>query len=252
MTARRTTQRATGRTTQRSTGRATQRSTGRATQRSTGRTTQRSTGRATQPATGRTTQPATGRTTQPATGRATQPATGRATQPATGRATQPATGRATQPATGRATQPATGRTTGGDARRAATPRRQPAGAPHARSRSRAGTTSRLTRTLVDHDEIRRWAESRSGTPAAVTDTSRAKNDVGMIRLDFPGYSGEGKLQAIGWDEWFEKFDASNLALLVQEKTAAGEISHFNKLVAREGPAPRTARRPAGSQAATRR
>jgi hypothetical protein len=240
MTARRTTQRATGRTTQRSTGRATQRSTGRATQRSTGRTTQRATGRTTQ------------RSTQRSIGRTTQPATGRTTQPATGRATQPATGRATQPATGRTTQPATGRTTGGDARRAATPRRQPAGAPHARSRSRAGTTSRLTRTLVDHDEIRRWAESRSGTPAAVTDTSRAKNDVGMIRLDFPGYSGEGKLQAIGWDEWFEKFDASNLALLVQEKTAAGEISHLNKLVAREGPAPRTARRPAGSQAATRR
>jgi hypothetical protein len=45
------------------------------------------------------------------------------------------------------------------------------------------------------------------------------DDVGMIRLDFPGYSGEGSLEEISWDEWFDKFDESNLALLVQDETA---------------------------------
>jgi len=55
----------------------------------------------------------------------------------------------------------------------------------------------------------------------------------MIRLDFPGYSGEGSLEPIEWDEWFEKFDENNLALLYQEETAEGEKSNFNKLVSRD-------------------
>lgn len=55
----------------------------------------------------------------------------------------------------------------------------------------------------------------------------------MIRLDFPGFSGEKSLEHIGWDEWFEKFDEHNLALLYQETTAGGERSNFNKLVSRE-------------------
>lgn len=60
-----------------------------------------------------------------------------------------------------------------------------------------------------------------------------KGDVGMIRLDFPGYSGEGKLEKICWDDWFEEFDKKNLALLYQETTAGGEKSNFNKLVSRD-------------------
>ena len=35
------------------------------------------------------------------------------------------------------------------------------------------------------------------------------------------------------DEFFEKFDESNLALLYQEETASGQRSNFNKLVGRE-------------------
>jgi hypothetical protein len=58
----------------------------------------------------------------------------------------------------------------------------------------------------------------------------------MIRLDFPGYSGEQSLEPIEWDEWFEVFDNRNLALLVQDETAGGERSNFNKLVSRENAA----------------
>jgi hypothetical protein len=54
----------------------------------------------------------------------------------------------------------------------------------------------------------------------------------MIRLNFPGYSGEGSLQAISWDDWFSQFDDNQLALLVQDRTASGERSNFNKLVRR--------------------
>jgi hypothetical protein len=55
----------------------------------------------------------------------------------------------------------------------------------------------------------------------------------MIRIDFPGYSGETSLQPISWDDWFEKFDERGLALLVQATTARGQKSNFNKLVSRE-------------------
>jgi hypothetical protein len=93
-------------------------------------------------------------------------------------------------------------------------------------------TSASSRPLTDHDEIRRWAEQRDAKPVCVRGTGDS-DDVGMIRLDFPGYSGEGKLEEISWDEWFQKFDESGLALLVQEKTARGQQSNFNKLVSRE-------------------
>ncbi len=93
-------------------------------------------------------------------------------------------------------------------------------------------SSASSRALTDHDEIRRWAEERGAKPACVRGTGDSE-DIGMIRLDFPGYSGEEKLQEITWDEWFDKFDESGLALLVQETTARGQKSNFNKLVNRE-------------------
>jgi hypothetical protein len=85
--------------------------------------------------------------------------------------------------------------------------------------------------IIDHDQIRRWAEERDARPACVKGTG-GRNDTGMIRLDFPGYSGKRSLQPISWNEWFRQFDANHLALLVQETTARGETSNFNKLVAR--------------------
>ena len=89
-----------------------------------------------------------------------------------------------------------------------------------------------SRTTTDHNEIRRWAEARGGKPSCVRGTGD-RDDVGMIRIDFPGYSGEGKLEPISWDEWFRKFDENGLALLYQEETAGGEKSNFNKIISRE-------------------
>ena len=93
-------------------------------------------------------------------------------------------------------------------------------------------SSSSARVLTDHDEIRNWAEERGAEPACVIGTG-GDGDIGMIRLDFPGYSGEGSLEPIDWDDWFQKFDERNLALLVQDETARGERSNFNKLVSRE-------------------
>ena len=89
-----------------------------------------------------------------------------------------------------------------------------------------------SRVLTDHDEIRRWAEERGAQPATVRST-HSDDSIGIIRLDFPGYSGGDSLEEIEWEEWFEKFDDNNLALVVQEKMANGQKSNFNKLVNRE-------------------
>lgn len=96
----------------------------------------------------------------------------------------------------------------------------------------ATETKHTSHTTTDHEEIQRWAEERGAKPSCVRGTGN-KGDIGMIRLDFPGYSGADSLEEIEWDEWFEKFDENGLALLYQEETASGEKSNFNKLISRE-------------------
>ncbi len=102
-----------------------------------------------------------------------------------------------------------------------------------RSQSRGGRSNAGSRILTDHDEIRRWAEERNANPACVRGTGRKKNDMGMIRLDFPGYSGARSLQEVDWEDWFRQFDENNLALVVQDSTARGQRSNFNKIIGRE-------------------
>jgi hypothetical protein len=86
--------------------------------------------------------------------------------------------------------------------------------------------------IVDHDRIREWAEGRGARPACVKGTG-GRGDTGMIRLDFPGYSGAESLRRISWEQWFDAFDRNNLALIVQDKTMRGQQSNFNKLVSRD-------------------
>jgi hypothetical protein len=104
--------------------------------------------------------------------------------------------------------------------------------------------------LTDHEEILEWAQERDAKPARVRGTGK-RGDTGMIRLDFPGFSGAGSLQPITWGEWFKSFDENNLALLVQDRTARGVKSNFNKLVSRETAAAQRRGRRTGAQAAAR-
>lgn len=89
-----------------------------------------------------------------------------------------------------------------------------------------------SKTTTNHDEIRRWAEERGGKPATVKRTER-NNEPGVLRIDFPGYSGQDSLEEISWDEFFRKFDEKNLAFLYQDTTSSGEQSRFFKLVSRD-------------------
>jgi hypothetical protein len=91
------------------------------------------------------------------------------------------------------------------------------------------STSNVT---TNHTEIKRWVEERGGFPAAVKRTE-SKNDLGILRIDFPGFSGEDSLERVDWDSWFEKFDENELAFVHQDKTADGKVSRFNKLVSRD-------------------
>jgi len=88
-----------------------------------------------------------------------------------------------------------------------------------------------TKITTDHDEIRSWAEDRGAHPACVRGTG-GKGDTGVLRLDFPGYSGGDSLQEITWDDFFGKFDEQGLALLYQDSTARGQKSNFNKIISR--------------------
>jgi hypothetical protein len=93
----------------------------------------------------------------------------------------------------------------------------------------ADTTSNVT---TNHDEIKQWVEERGGYPARVKGTE-SKNSAGLLRIDYPGFSGENRLEEITWEEFFEGFDKNKLAFLYQDKTADGEISRFSKLIDRD-------------------
>jgi hypothetical protein len=103
------------------------------------------------------------------------------------------------------------------------------------SDSSSAGRSRRSNTTTDHDQIRRWAEERGGRPACVRGTGGG-NDTGIIRIEFPGAPNakDSKLEEIGWDEFFQKFDSNGLALVYEETTTRGARSNFNKLVGRGG------------------
>lgn len=91
--------------------------------------------------------------------------------------------------------------------------------------------SQTSQTTTDHDEIRRWVDERGGHPARVKGTNKGKT-AGVLRIDYPGYSGKDSLEEISWEEFFDGFEKNELAFLYQEETKDGELSRFSKLVDR--------------------
>jgi hypothetical protein len=85
---------------------------------------------------------------------------------------------------------------------------------------------------TDHKTIRRWVEARCGQPSTVKGTAHKGEDAGLLRIDFPP-SPSNDLEAVPWDEFFEKFDDAGHAFLYQEHTADGQESRFCKFVSRE-------------------
>lgn len=124
----------------------------------------------------------------------------------------------------------------------------------ARGRGRGGSSSSSmsskSHVMTDHDQIRKWVESRGGRPACVKGTGGG-GDVGMLRIDFPDYTGEESLRKISWDKWFDKFDKENLALLYQDTTDGTTPSRFNKIISRNDPRDATRRRSSSTRSSSK-
>lgn len=84
-------------------------------------------------------------------------------------------------------------------------------------------------TTTNHDAIRSWAEQRGGHPATVQATEE-DGHAGILRIDFDPK--EKALEPIEWNEFFRKFDESDLAFLYQDRTKDGKLSRFHKFVHR--------------------
>lgn len=78
-----------------------------------------------------------------------------------------------------------------------------------------------------HEVIQMWAEERGGQPATVPGTEH-DNRPGVLRLNFPGYGGQG-LQPISWEDWFRSFDERHLVFVYQEHKSDGHTSNFFRL-----------------------
>jgi len=87
---------------------------------------------------------------------------------------------------------------------------------------------RAGRSLVttSHDVVRQWAEERGGVPATVAGTEHGDH-LGVLRIDFGGDS--DNLRKVGWDEWFDTFDARRLNFIYQEERSDGRQSTFFRL-----------------------
>jgi hypothetical protein len=80
----------------------------------------------------------------------------------------------------------------------------------------------------DPETIRSWAEARDAKPATVAGTEH-DNELGVLRLDFPGYGGS-KLTTVSWDEWLRTFEERDLEFIYQEHTKDGNQSNFFKVI----------------------
>lgn len=84
-------------------------------------------------------------------------------------------------------------------------------------------------TTTDHRVIKKWADERGGKPATVRATEE-DGHAGILRIDFG--PAEDRLEEIEWDEFFRKFDESDLAFLYQDLTKDGKLSRFHKFMRR--------------------
>ncbi len=88
------------------------------------------------------------------------------------------------------------------------------------------------KTTTDHDQIRKWVETRGGHPAVVaaTEDSRGAGG-GLLRIDYdePGGNDDDRLHRITWEEFFSIFDQNDIAFVHDSDSE----SRFSKFVAKE-------------------
>lgn len=92
-----------------------------------------------------------------------------------------------------------------------------------------------TNSTQDRDTIINWAMRRSGHAAVVAGahpdaSDDIETDVGALRIGFPGYASEEKLDPISWDDFFEAFNDHAAAFEYEDMLPGGEISYVYRIV----------------------
>ncbi|MFC3206386.1 hypothetical protein [Aquamicrobium soli] len=96
--------------------------------------------------------------------------------------------------------------------------------------------------LTDHDAIRDWAAARMGSPAVVDVSPQAGIQPELrIVFDQAAYEDQdrperppnaGGYELVEWDEWFELFDAAELALVVPPERP-GSLDSTHEFIRRD-------------------
>ncbi len=95
-----------------------------------------------------------------------------------------------------------------------------------------------TKVTVDHNTIKAWAKQFGGKPE-ILDDKEAKGDEVTIRINFPGITDESFIpdnlseEDISWDEFFQKFDAQDLAFEYTDKKQINDPSAAYHFIKRE-------------------
>lgn len=95
-----------------------------------------------------------------------------------------------------------------------------------------GKPARSSITTTDHAVIKQWIEVRNGKPTALRrNNNRGMAGEGLLRIDFPG-GAEDSLEAVSWEEFFEKFEKYELAFQYREDEKSGETSFYYNFASR--------------------
>lgn len=80
---------------------------------------------------------------------------------------------------------------------------------------------------IDNDEIRTWMEEHGGTPAVVKETSEDEEEeesADMLHISFN--PNDPNMEEMDWEEFFERFDNENLALVYDDEAPEGVPPEF--------------------------
>lgn len=93
----------------------------------------------------------------------------------------------------------------------------------------------MSKTLVDREAIRQWAEARGGNPMLM-DTPDGTQTRTLLQLTFgqhaintqgnEGPDRVGGFDLVSWDEWFDALERNKLALRVSDDPSGGSEAEF--------------------------
>lgn len=90
-----------------------------------------------------------------------------------------------------------------------------------------------TKITKDHKLIKEWVVARGGIPGQVIENVPPTDEDGVLDIKFPESTGK-KVIPITWNEFFTRFEQSNLAFLFEDNHGNGLKSKFFKLISRDG------------------